>query len=379
MFRSAERCRPSSSSTTPKIGPVYLCGPIAEAQAAARGGYQACNRRTIHALREIGVTVETLPYPQPEGKGLDKLLAYLTGFVRLLVRVTGLPQAAIVHITGLYKQFIYIEWIIVQIARLRRCRVMYDIRAGSMLRHFTTRTSIYRATFASVLRSADVVAIEGELYRPLVERITGRPALYLPNHVDSSFSPNLERVAPIGANVKLAYVGRVAPEKGIEVALETVQALRRADVLATATVMGSGEPRYIGRMRKRFGECHVEWTGALDQAGVLARLATAHFFIFPTAHSGEGHSNALTEAMLAGCVPIVSDCGFNRQVVGPSGLVLPVGATSDDYADTVKKVIESATWLVLSTRTSARCRELFSSARVVQVLVGSYRSLQATR
>jgi hypothetical protein len=45
---AAATVRPTDAPTLPR---VYLCGPIAAAGEAARGGYQACNRRSLEALR----------------------------------------------------------------------------------------------------------------------------------------------------------------------------------------------------------------------------------------------------------------------------------------------------------------------------------------
>ncbi len=103
-------------------------------------------------------------------------------------------------------------------------------------------------------------------------------------------------------------------------------------------------------------------------------LASAHYFIFPTRHDGEGHSNALTEAMAEGLVPICSDNGFNRSVVGDAGRVLPVDATASDYAQAIADIGTGAAWNELSRAASRRIAERFTGMVVLPVLIESYRA-----
>jgi len=57
-------------------------------------------------------------------------------------------------------------------------------------------------------------------------------------------------------------------------------------------------------------------------------IANHFFFVSDDLTIGEGHSNALTEAMDAGLVPICSDHGFNRDVIGNCGFLLPATGRS---------------------------------------------------
>jgi glycosyltransferase involved in cell wall biosynthesis len=105
---------------------------------------------------------------------------------------------------------------------------------------------------------------------------------------------------------------------------------------------------------------------------VLALFSSSHFFLFPTTHPGEGHSNALTEAMAMGCVPLAALNGFNHSVMGDCGGVLPQSATSDAYADTVLDIVRSGRWSALSSAARERAHLHFNTNCVVDALIEQY-------
>jgi glycosyltransferase involved in cell wall biosynthesis len=116
----------------------------------------------------------------------------------------------------------------------------------------------------------------------------------------------------------------------------------------------------------------MDWAGALPGARIMELLREAHFFVFPTRHIGEGQSNALTEAMACGCVPIASRHGFNEAVIGDAALTLPVDAIAATYADVVESIWPTR-WAELSQRMQRRVRERFSTTAAVRTLLGVYR------
>lgn len=351
---------------------VYFCGPIAEVGAAARGGYQACNRRTIAALRQAGIVVVTLPYPHPTTRGTEKILDYGVGFQQLVYDLFRCKPRSVVHITALYKHFIYIEWLLVMLVRFKRCRIIYDIRAGSMLWHYEQRGWLYRRVFASTLRCADRIMVEGEIYSSLVETLTGRSPVYLPNHVEMPDALSRNRARCTSVAPCMIYVGRVTRDKGIEVALDAVRDLANAGNSCRMLVVGDGDRMYLERLRQQYADCSVDWRGPLPSDQVTAALCDAHFFVFPSRHPGEGHSNALTEAMAMGCVPIASENGFNRSVVGDTGVILPLEATGGSYAEAIHQIWTTSKWEELSKRAATRVTDRFTTSRVVSILTQEY-------
>jgi glycosyltransferase involved in cell wall biosynthesis len=351
---------------------VYLCGPIAEAGAAARGGYQACNRRSIEALRHAGVDVVALPYPHPHARGWRKHVEYALGFLRLYGRMLGCERGSILHLTALAVHFVYNEWPLLQLARLRGLRIVYDLRAGAGQAQYEARSACYRWAFRSCLQAAHELMVEGEALRPFVERLARRTPVHLPNHIDTDALPWRDTTAALPAAPTIAYVGRIVAEKGIETVLETAGLLRRGGLEVRLLVAGDGDPGYLHRLREASSELDVRWLGPLSSVAVLALWREAHFFVFPTRHVGEGQSNALTEAMACGCVPLASRHGFNAAVIGDAALTLPVDAAARAYVDALQGLWPER-WALLSERMQRRARENFSTAAVVATLLAVYR------
>jgi glycosyltransferase involved in cell wall biosynthesis len=358
------------------LPPLYLCGPLGDAGEVARGGFQSCNRRTIDALRENGFDVRPLPFPHPRTRGLRKWIEYSLGFLHLFGQVLRCQRHAIVHITALSGSFMYLEWVIVQLARLRGCRVIVDLRAGAVRSQYHGRGPHYRAVFRATLRLADQVMVEGEALVAFVESASGRTPTYLPNHIDvrGIEARSATELLPIAPTV--AYIGRLTPEKGLDTVLDACQRLRESGVATRIWIAGDGDASYVQGLRERHGALDAEWLGPLPSAQVLELFHRAHFFVFPTRHVGEGQSNALTEAMACGCVPIASRQGFNEAVIGQAGVTLHVSAGADDYAEQVSAIWRTeGRWRDLSIAAQRRVRESFATELVVRTLVSHYQRL----
>ena len=68
------------------------------------------------------------------------------------------------------------------------------------------------------------------------------------------------------------------------------------------------------------------------------KLADKHFYIFPSEQPREGQSNAVTEVMAFGIIPIASPQGFNRSTIGDDQLIVDE-LTPEAYADRIAYII----------------------------------------
>jgi len=281
-------------------------------------------------------------------------------------------RPSVFHVTGLYKQFIYIELFMLFLAKRQNCHVVYDIRAGSMFSHYESRSSIYRFVFRYTLQYADTVMVEGRDYEPFIRDVTGESPYFFPNHVDYSIWGNSDREKNCNSP-KLIYLGRIVPEKGIDTVLETSRLLTQRKFDHSLVIVGPGDRNYIDKLKSENSESMIEWLEPIDSTAALGLLQAAHYFIFPTRHTGEGQSNALTESMAAGCVPIVSRNGFNASVIGDAGFLLEIDSGASTYASVVQDSWNSAEWASKSSACSARIHELFSTESVISNLISEYR------
>ena len=358
-----------------KSGPgamrIAYCGPIAQPGQPARGGYESANRRLIDDLRLRGLDVVEFPYPVALGNQATKGAAYARRFAGIAIElVQQRRRFDILHLTPLYRHFLYAEAILCLLAWSLGKRVVYDIRAGCFIQNYRDRGHVYRRLVDALMRRADTLALEGSEDLPFAEARHAQPILYLPNYV-KALTPrhDAERDNTV---IRAVFLGRIVPEKGIETVIDALQALQAKGSPARLEVIGTGREDYVGALRRRTQNLPVTWHGALPPDAIRAQLAAAHFFIFPTRHRGEGHSNALTEAMSEGVVPICSENGFNRSVVAETGRVLPLDATAADYAEAIASIWRGGAWPQLSTATRDRVARNFTSDVVVSGLIGHY-------
>jgi glycosyltransferase involved in cell wall biosynthesis len=374
---AAPRWPTEAGNMAPAIAVAFI-GPIAEEGEPARGGFESANRRTITLLRQHGVEVLELSYPVARGPTWIKTLRYVQGFVQIalsLLRRAGTFQ--LVHITPLRRQFILPEMLLCRLAHMLKKRLLLDLRAGELVSSYHERGMLHRKCLAMMVATADVVGSEGSCYVPfLVETLKASRVVYLPNFTTIPKTRNESRFEDLDHRINIVMLGRVAPEKGTGLGIEIVRLLCNANVPARLTIIGAGAPAYIDFLVEHGRDLPVLFTGSLTPLEIEARLSKEHIFLFPTRHCGEGHSNALTEAMAAGLVPVCSDHGFNGDVVGDCGFIVPADATAEDYAAVLLAVIRSPNLLKeLSIRARSRTERLFSDARVIPLILTQYKLL----
>jgi glycosyltransferase involved in cell wall biosynthesis len=366
----------SRTLNTPRRAVAY-CGPIARAGAPAIGGKEAGNRSIVDLLREKGVRVAEFPYPRADrhGSAPIKMVIYGAGLTALLFRLAVSSRRwDVLHFNGHCRHFIYFEWVFPALARILGKPIVTHIRAGDMRAQYDERSRVYRRVFDWMLRSSDAVAAQGLEDMEFVDRRRPGLAFYLPNFVTEPPRDNLRVLQP-GTTIHLVSLGLVAPEKGVEVAIQAKRALDGRGIAARLAIIGAGDPDYVNALKTTSADPGIEWLGAVDHGAVRGAVRGAHVFVFPTAWPGEGHSNALTETMAEGIVPVCSDHGFNRRIVADAGVVLPPGASGSDYADAIAELWNAGSWPAYSRKCVERVRELYTADAVIDKLIGLYETV----
>lgn len=363
--------------TSAKPGPnavrIAYCGPIARAGRPARGGYESANRRLIDDLRLRGFEVREFAYPVASGLEALKLISYLLRFAGITIAlVRQRARFEVLHLTPLYGRFLYPEALLFLAGRILGKRVLLDIRAGCFVRLYRERSPLYRALVDNLVGRADILAIEGREDLEFVKARRVGPIVYLPNYVNQLSSEEAFALKRDRSPLRLVHFGRVVPEKGIELTIAALKTLLSMGLDAKLEVIGTGHRDYVEALQARTRDLPVIWKGALPSEEARSRLAEAHFFMFPTSHFGEGHSNALTEAMAEGVVPICSEHGFNRSVVADTGVLLPSDASALDYAEAIATIWQEGTWSRLSAATHRRVLREFTSDAVLGGLIQHY-------
>jgi len=187
-----------------------------------------------------------------------------------------------------------------------------EIGYGGLLR----RRSAKRVQFS--IRMANEVLAVSESIREDAIRLSGRrDVLLVPLGFDPArhmFSNAKERLAITVGAVTQSNLQR----KGISAFLEIAHRLPDIDFVVIGAVDHSIENELRAGLPK-----NVRLTGHLSDQERDSWMQRAKVYVQLSAH--EGFGSALAEAMLAGCIPVVTNRGALPEVVGDTGFVVPWG------------------------------------------------------
>jgi glycosyltransferase involved in cell wall biosynthesis len=233
--------------------------------------------------------------------------------------------------------------------------------------HWTSRVVAVSDTLASYLR--------------LVVRVPSERLLVIENGVDvTRFHPAPPSTAlrerlglPAGALV-VGALGRLEQVKGYDRLLQVFRELRDRETRAAPrylVIAGEGSEREgLHTLAVELGiQDRVIFPGWMDEPAGLYRL----FDVFAVTSRSEGLSLSLLEAMACGVVPVVTDVGANRLVLGDAleALVHPEDAWPAFAASVETLLVDPTRRGRLSELAVQRVRERFALSRVV----AQYRSL----
>jgi glycosyltransferase involved in cell wall biosynthesis len=192
---------------------------------------------------------------------------------------------------------------------------------------FFTWQNIHRASTpieAFSLAHADA-AIAGNRAAADVLRAKGfhRPVTLCPQlGVDE---PALTAPAPGHDGLRIGYVGRLVPEKGLLVLFEALKQLAGDWVLR---LIGAGQLRAsLEHLGVALGmAARVHFTGSLPHSDVAAHMRDLDVLVLPsltTPRWKEQFGHVLIEAMALGVPVVGSDSGAIPEVIGEAGLIVP--------------------------------------------------------
>ncbi len=334
---------------------IIFYGPLGGKLGKIIGGGESGNKRTVEILSALGYPLIKLEKPYPPGTG-NKLRKGVTYGLRLSVayaRLIGLflkvkgPKN--LHVTGFYEHLIYKEWLLIRTAKLFGVHTIYEIRAGGLVEGYRERGKIYRYFFDQTVKNAGVVLIQGSVYKAFLEGISPNiPVFHYPNFIMNRFYADYkDNDRSATAHLSLVYFGRITPSKNVEFIVDICAKLHGLHPTFSMDIIGDGDENYLKLLHKKILDFNltnqVRILPPLGTEALFDQLTRKHFFVFPSREKREGHSNALTEAMNAGVLPIVSDAGFNRSIVQNDDMVIEQYDASA-YAQKIAQIAKDDQW-----------------------------------
>ncbi len=180
-----------------------------------------------------------------------------------------------------------------------------------------------------------------------LEKALGRPSFLMPRGVDpEQFNPK-HRTANDGS-LRLGFVGRVTPEKGVRLFRKIEQALV-ASGLNSFRIVIVGDGSEVGWLKRRLK--HAEFTGVLRGEELARAYANMDLFVFPSKTDTFG--NVVQEAASSAVASVVTNEG------GPRHLVIDgeTGYVSGSDTDFIRRVVELAHNRNLLQRMGTAARE----------------------
>ncbi|HKW36906.1 MAG TPA: glycosyltransferase family 4 protein [Burkholderiales bacterium] len=299
----------------------------------------------------------------------------LTSPLRLAATILA-RRAAIVHInTALNARAYWRDLAYLIVARICGARVLWQVHGGSLPQPFFGASRILAGFLRATLRLPHALVVlarvELEAYR---EFVPGQRVLLLPNGIDcASYAAVVRTRHDPASPLRLAYVGRLAREKGLDDALQGLALARAGGARARLVVAGSGPERL--RLRRRADELglagEVSFEGPVfgeDKARLLGATDATLF-----ASHGEGLPYALLESMAAGVPAIATSVGGIPDVVvdGVHGLLVP----PRDARGIARAIEKLAADRELLARMSAACRQRIAAGYSIDRLAEQFRSL----
>lgn len=177
--------------------------------------------------------------------------------------------------------------------------------------------------------------------------------------------------------VTVAFVGRLAHEKGIDVLLDAWRAVEQADQTAQSWLLLAGEGRLGAAYRQRAASelRRVSFLGRLPDVRVLLRAADV--VVLPS--RSEGLSNAVLEAM-AMAVPIVATRigGLDEQVEdGITGILVPSGSPASLAEALLQLIRDSDQRRRMGARGRASVEQKFPLSSTIDAYQRLYEDLRA--
>lgn len=350
---------------------IYFYATLGDMSQPAFGGGEVGNRRTLGLLKQIGYNVVPIPkYARREGNSIHVLLCkFFDVITNLWIYQRTLRKGdrsnSIVHIAGFSGSMVYWALILIHISKRLGYKTIYELRGGGIVNQYHSNSGFYRSCFNKAVRKADCIFSQGKANQSLIMTINPHTDFYYyPNYVEAGFSPQ-EYPAKPNDSLNLIYFGRLSRLKNIELIIDVFDDISsRIDFTVTLTLIGNPEnEEYYGVIKKRIEDspyCDVITLRTRCPHDILVTyLSDKHFYIFPTQENGEGHSNALTEAMTWGIIPVTTNQGFNKDVIDCDELIVDK-ISKESFSDIIIQLLETKGIDDHSKEMYHRAKELYS-------------------
>ena len=225
------------------------------------------------------------------------------------------------------------------------------------------------------IRLADQIIVPSHFLKNLVVANLGlsqEKVSVIPNGVNlQQFSPELRvdmirRKYDLGDSPVILFVGRIYPEKGVDLLIESIPLVQKrvkdVKLLIVGPVTNEIYMKQLRSIISKLGLRNVIFTGAIDVKEELPEIyAACTLFCCPSVH-GEGFGNVALEALASGKPVVTTRSGGLPEIIedGKVGYVVPV-MKKKELAQALIRILEDADLQkTMGREARKRAEELFS-------------------
>lgn len=141
--------------------------------------------------------------------------------------------------------------------------------------------------------------------------------------------PMKDNPGSLSEPIRLLYVGRLHPEKGVDTLIKAVnKAAKKSSQVLTLTIIGTGAENYCNELKNIAdqGKAVVNFVGFMPFDQLSSIYQSHDIFIFPT-FGEEGQGSSYLEAMASGLPVIATNHGGHGELLfdGKNALIFPKG------------------------------------------------------
>ncbi len=301
---------------------VVLIGPIAPPP----WGPAAKNRILADTLSDFGlhvIEVNTLDWKRQPVKSLYALFRALAQSRRVILSVSRNGRFLLLPLLA-------------AISVVKPLKIVLLPAGGNFGYEIEALPPLLRRAVLACCRRCTVIAPERQDLVRQMEQSGLTNAVLLPNF-KQSWSGTLP-AREDSSRVRLLFLSRVRPLKGIEVLFQALDMLTERDVPFTLDILGIVKADYEAQFQQMLSSRpYASYGGVIDYDKVIPTIAGYDIMVFPTLREQEeGFPGVLADAAMAGLPVIASDFPGMREIItdGVNGLF----AEPDNPADLAEKV-----------------------------------------
>ena len=320
---------------------IVLCGPSPELASAGYGGGKGGFVSNVTALLEHfsdgGIKLTLSPYSTRRFSPWWRLWLPVRLIADLLVFARNVRRGSAVHVMMTYGPAIYREFGMSVIAASLKRPLILDIRGGSFVPWLESTGWLQRVMAHWVLDHAEAILGQGIAVMTYLRPRYGDKVHHFPNFVRSAYLPPSIEPRCTQRELRVIFVGYCYAGKGVFELVDGCARAARKGLAVTLTLVGAESADFKAHLDVYSppNGLRIERRGSLRFHDVQSQLACQDIFCFPTRHVGEGHPNAITEAMAHALVIVTTRHGFIPELLDETQAYFVDSRSAATLADTL--------------------------------------------